>query len=292
MTAALELPVPPQRSRTKAILRWMRRDVRAVLSLSFLLLLLIVSIFAPVLAPYSPIDQDVTQLLLPPSAAHWLGTDDLGRDVLSRLIWGAPNSLYASFLAVGVGIVLGVPIGLLIGFLGGWFDEVTSRFIDALLSFPPIVLAIAVTGALGIGLTNAMLSVGFVFAPVLARLVRAQTLVVKNALYVDAARGFGASTSHIIIKHIVPNAIQPVIVQVTLMLAIALLAEASLSFLSLGVQPPAASWGGMLARAYNYIEIAPEQMYAPGLAILLTALAFNALGESMRVALDPTMKRR
>jgi peptide/nickel transport system permease protein len=292
MTAALDLPVPPQRSRTKAILRWMRRDLRAVVSLSFLLLLLIVSIFAPVLAPYSPIDQDVTQLLLPPSAAHWLGTDDLGRDVLSRLIWGAPNSLYASFLAVGVGIVLGVPIGLLIGFLGGWFDEVTSRFIDALLSFPPIVLAIAVTGALGIGLTNAMLSVGFVFAPVLARLVRAQTLVVKNALYVDAARGFGASTSHIIVKHIVPNAIQPVIVQVTLMLAIALLAEASLSFLSLGVQPPAASWGGMLARAYNYIEIAPEQMYAPGLAILLTALAFNALGESIRVALDPTMKRR
>ena len=292
MTAALDLPVPPQRSRTKAILRWMRRDVRAVVSLSFLLLLLIVSIFAPVLAPYSPIDQDVTQLLLPPSSSHWLGTDDLGRDVLSRLIWGAPNSLYASFLAVGVGIVLGVPIGLLIGLLGGWFDEVTSRFIDALLSFPPIVLAIAVTGALGIGLTNAMLSVGFVFAPVLARLVRAQTLVVKNALYVDAARGFGASTSHIIIKHIVPNAIQPVIVQVTLMLAIALLAEASLSFLSLGVQPPAASWGGMLARAYNYIEIAPEQMYAPGLAILLTALAFNALGESIRVALDPTMKRR
>jgi peptide/nickel transport system permease protein len=292
MTATLDLPVPPQRSRTKAILRWMRRDVRALLSLSFLLLLVFVSVFAPVLAPYSPIEQDVTQLLLPPSAAHWLGTDDLGRDVLSRLIWGAPNSLYASFLAVGVGVVLGVPIGLLIGFLGGWFDEVTSRFIDALLSFPPIVLAIAVTGALGIGLTNAMLSVGFVFAPVLARLVRAQTLVVKNALYVDAARGFGASTSHIIIKHIVPNAIQPVIVQVTLMLAIALLAEASLSFLSLGVQPPVASWGGMLARAYNYIEIAPEQMYAPGLAILLTALAFNALGESMRVALDPTMKRR
>jgi peptide/nickel transport system permease protein len=252
----------------------------------------IVAIFAPVLAPYSPVDQDVTQLLLPPSAAHWLGTDDLGRDVLSRLIWGAPNSLYASFLAVGVGVALGVPVGLVIGFLGGWIDEVVSRFIDALLSFPPIVLAIAVTGALGIGLTNAMLSVGFVFAPVLARLVRAQTLVVKSALYVDAARGFGASTSHIIIRHIVPNAIQPVIVQVTLMLAIALLAEASLSFLSLGVQPPAASWGGMLARAYNYIEIAPEQMYAPGLAILFTALAFNALGESMRVALDPTMKRR
>jgi len=292
MTAVVDIPAPPRRSRVAKILRWMRRDLRAVLSIGFLGALVFVSIFAPVLAPYSPVDQDVTQLLLPPSAAHWLGTDDLGRDVLSRLIWGAPNSLYASFLAVGVGIALGVPVGLVIGFLGGWIDEVVSRFIDALLSFPPIVLAIAVTGALGIGLTNAMLSVGFVFAPVLARLVRAQTLVVKSALYVDAARGFGASTSHIIIRHIVPNAIQPVIVQVTLMLAIALLAEASLSFLSLGVQPPAASWGGMLARAYNYIEIAPEQMYAPGLAILFTALAFNALGESMRVALDPTMKRR
>jgi len=292
MTAVVDVPAPPRRSRVAKVLRWMRRDLRAVLSIGFLAALVFVSIFAPVLAPYSPVDQDVTQLLLPPSAAHWLGTDDLGRDVLSRLIWGAPNSLYASFLAVGVGIALGVPVGLVIGFLGGWIDEVVSRFIDALLSFPPIVLAIAVTGALGIGLTNAMLSVGFVFAPVLARLVRAQTLVVKSALYVDAARGFGASTSHIIIRHIVPNAIQPVIVQVTLMLAIALLAEASLSFLSLGVQPPAASWGGMLARAYNYIEIAPEQMYAPGLAILFTALAFNALGESMRVALDPTMKRR
>ena len=292
MTAVVDIPAPQRGSRVAKILRWMRRDLRAVLSIGFLGALVFVSIFAPVLAPYSPVDQDVTQLLLPPSAAHWLGTDDLGRDVLSRLIWGAPNSLYASFLAVGVGIALGVPVGLVIGFLGGWIDEVVSRFIDALLSFPPIVLAIAVTGALGIGLTNAMLSVGFVFAPVLARLVRAQTLVVKSALYVDAARGFGASTSHIIIRHIVPNAIQPVIVQVTLMLAIALLAEASLSFLSLGVQPPAASWGGMLARAYNYIEIAPEQMYAPGLAILFTALAFNALGESMRVALDPTMKRR
>jgi len=282
----------PARKPRSAFMRWVRSDLRAVLSITYLVLLILVAVLAPYIAPYSPTDQNVAELLLPPSAEHWLGTDDLGRDVLSRLIWGAPNSLYASLLAVGVAIVLGVPVGLLIGFLGGWIDDIVSRFIDALLSFPPIVLAIAVTGALGIGLTNAMLSVGFVFAPVLARIVRAQTLVVKNALYVDAARGFGASTRHIIVRHIVPNAIQPVIVQVTLMLAIALLAEASLSFLSLGVQPPAASWGGMLARAYNYIEIAPAQMYAPGMAILLTALAFNALGESMRVALDPTMKRR
>jgi peptide/nickel transport system permease protein len=294
MTAVAQKPlyVAPRRGRAMRLLRWMRSDIRAVLSIGFLLFLLLISILAPAIAPYAPTDQNVSDLLSPPSATHWLGTDDLGRDVLSRLIYGAPNSLYASFLAVFIAVLLGVPIGLLIGFIGGWFDEIVSRFIDALLSFPPIVLAIAVTGALGIGLTNAMLAVGFVFAPFLARIVRAQTLVVKTALYVDASRGFGASTPYIIWKHILPNAIQPVIVQVTLALAIALLAEAALSFLSLGVQPPAASWGGMLARAYNYIEIAPEQMYAPGMAILLTALAFNALGESMRVALDPTMKRR
>jgi peptide/nickel transport system permease protein len=279
---------PARRSLWRVVLR----DIRAVLSIGYLALLLVVSIFAAQIAPYSPVDQNVAELLMPPSAAHWLGTDDLGRDVLSRLISGAPNSLYASTFAVSVALVLGVPVGLVIGFVGGWLDEIVSRFIDALLSFPPIVLAIAVTGVLGIGLTNAMLSVGIVFAPVLARLVRAQTLIVKQAVYVDAARAFGASTSQIIIRHIVPNAIQPIIVQVTLMLAIALLAEASLSFLALGVQPPQASWGGMLARAYNYIEIAPAQMYAPGFAILLTALAFNGLGESMRVALDPTMKRR
>jgi peptide/nickel transport system permease protein len=280
--------VPARRSLWQVMLR----DVRAVLSIGYLALLVVLSIFAAQIAPYSPVDQNVAELLMPPSAAHWLGTDDLGRDVLSRLIWGAPNSLYASTFAVSVAIALGVPVGLLIGFVGGWLDEIVSRFIDALLSFPPIVLAIAVTGVLGIGLTNAMLSVGIVFAPVLARLVRAQTLIVKQAVYVDAARAFGASVPQIIIRHIVPNAIQPIIVQVTLMLAIALLAEASLSFLALGVQPPQASWGGMLARAYNYIEIAPAQMYAPGFAILLTALAFNGLGESMRIALDPTMKRR
>jgi peptide/nickel transport system permease protein len=271
--------------------RWLRSDLRAVLSLSYLLLLALVAMFSTKLAPYSPNAQHVNQILVSPSVAHLLGTDDLGRDVLSRLIWGAPNSLYASSLAVGVGIILGVPVGLLIGFVGGWLDDIVSRFIDALLSFPPIVLAIAVTGALGIGLTNAMFSVGLVFAPVLARLVRAQTLVVRDTLYVDAARSFGASQGQIIMRHILPNAIQPVIVQVTLMLAIALLAEASLSFLSLGVQPPGVSWGGMLARAYNYIDTAPEQMYTPGLAVLITALAFNGLGESLRVALDPTMKR-
>jgi peptide/nickel transport system permease protein len=274
------------------VAQWLRRDLRACLSLGFLLFLVGVAVFATVIAPHSPTAQNVNNMLLPPSGAHWLGTDDLGRDVLSRLIHGAPATLYASFLAVSIACLIGIPVGLIAGFVGGWLDDAISRVVDTLLSFPAIVLAIGVTGALGIGLTNGMISVGIVFAPQLARLVRAQTLIVKQELYVDAARCFGASTARIIVQHIVPNAIQPVIVQVTLLLAASLLAEASLSFLGLGVQPPQPSWGAMLARAYNYLEIAPEQMYAPGFAILLTALSFNALGESLRVALDPTMKHR
>lgn len=270
---------------------WLRRDLRGAVSLGFLVVLFALSVLAPVIAPFSPTAQDVNNTLQEASGRHLLGTDDLGRDVFSRLMHGAPATVYASFLAVSVAIVLGVPVGLIAGFLGGWVDDIISRLIDTLLSFPAIVLAIAVTGALGIGLTNGMIAVGIVFSPQLARLVRAQTLIVKQELYVDAARVFGASMTRLLWRHVVPNAIQPVIVQVTLLLAVALLAEASLSFLGLGVQPPNPSWGGMLARAYHYMEIAPDQMYAPGIAILLTALAFNTLGESLRVALDPTMKR-
>lgn len=287
MPAAASPAEPTKRVRVR---RWLRSDLRACISLAFLLLLLVLAASAPWIAPYSPTLQDLNETLSPPSAAHWMGTDDLGRDVLSRMIYGAPVTLYASVLAVSVAVVLGVPIGLLGGYLGGWFDEVVGRLIDTLLSFPAIVLAIAVTGALGIGLTNAMISVGIVFAPQLARLARARTLVVKQELYVDAARSFGSSTMRILWRHVLPNTIQPVIVQITLLLAGALLAEASLSFLGLGIQPPNPSWGAMLARAYQNMEIAPGQMYAPGLAIALTALAFNTLGESLRVALDPTMK--
>jgi peptide/nickel transport system permease protein len=272
-------------------LRWWL-GAGATVSLLFLCVVALLSVAAPLIAPYSPTAQDLTNTLAESSATHWLGTDDLGRDVLSRLIHGAAASLFSSFLAVGVAVVLGVPVGLLAGFLGGWVDEVISRGIDTLLSFPAIVLAIAVTGALGIGLINGMIAVGIVFAPQLARLVRARTLVVRQELYVDAARCFGASTGRILWRHVLPNTVQPVIVQVTLLLAGALLAEASLSFLGLGIQPPLASWGAMLARAYQNMEFAPSQMYPPGLAILCTALAFNALGESLRVALDPTMKHR
>jgi peptide/nickel transport system permease protein len=271
---------------------WLASDLRAALALVVLLGLVIVAIGAPWIAPYPPTAQDVNNMLAAPSSSHLLGTDDLGRDIFSRLIYGAPATVYASLLAVSVAVAIGLPVGLIAGFLGGWTDDIISRVIDTFLSFPAIVLAIAVTGALGIGLTNGMIAVGIVMFPALARIVRARTLIVRQELYVDASRCFGAPTWHILWKHVLPNALQPVIVQVTLLLAAALLAEASLSFLGLGIQPPNPSWGAMLARAYQYMEIAPEQMYAPGFAILVVSLAFNALGESLRIVLDPTMKDR
>ena len=290
---ALPRPKPAgEPSPTKRFFRWLASDLRAALAIAVLLCLVIVAICAPWIAPYSPTAQDVNNMLTPPSAAHLLGTDDLGRDIFSRLIYGAPATVYASVLAVSVAIIIGLPVGLIAGFFGGWIDDLISRVIDTFLSFPAIVLAIAVTGALGIGLTNGMIAVGIVMFPSLARIIRARTLIVRQELYVDASRCFGAPAHHILWRHVLPNSLQPVIVQVTLLLAAALLAEASLSFLGLGIQPPNPSWGAMLARAYQYMEIAPEQMYAPGLAILVIALAFNALGESLRIVLDPTMKDR
>lgn len=271
-------------------LNWLHGDPRAALSLVVLVVILGAALLAPWLAPHDPTAQNFDRMLNGPSAEHWLGTDDLGRDVFSRLMHGGANSLYAALLAVAVALVIGVPLGLVAGFVGGWTDTLISRVIDTFLSFPAIILAVAVTGAMGIGLTNAMFSVGLVFAPQIARLIRARTLVVRQELYVDAARCFGASPLRLLRRHVLPNAIQPVIVQSTLLLAVALLAEASLSFLGLGVQPPDVSWGAMIARGYMYMSIVPEQMYAPGLIIMITAVAFNALGESLRAALDPTIK--
>jgi peptide/nickel transport system permease protein len=290
--ALSDRPHLTQTTRLRRLFRWLVTDLRAALAVLILLALVIIAIGAPWIAPYRPTAQDVNNMLAAPGAAHLLGTDDLGRDIFSRLIYGAPATVYASLLAVSVAVAIGLPVGLIAGFFGGWIDDIVSRVIDTFLSFPAIVLAIAVTGALGIGLTNGMIAVGLVMFPALARIVRARTLIVRQELYVDASRCFGAPAWHILWKHVLPNSLPPVIVQVTLLLAAALLAEASLSFLGLGIQPPNPSWGAMLARAYQYMEIAPEQMYAPGLAILVVSLAFNALGESLRIVLDPTMKDR
>ena len=195
---------------------WLASDLRAALAIVVLLGLVIVAIGAPWIAPYQPTAQDVNNMLAAPGPDHLLGTDDLGRDIFSRLIWGAPATVYASLLAVSVAVAIGLPVGLMAGFFGGWTDDIISRVIDTFLSFPAIVLAIAVTGALGIGLTNGMIAVGIVMFPSLARIVRARTLIVRQELYVDASRCFGAPVWHILWKHVLPNALQPVIVQVTL----------------------------------------------------------------------------
>jgi peptide/nickel transport system permease protein len=270
---------------------WARRRPAAAASAAYLLLLLVLAVFAGAVSPYVPTEQNYEAAFATPDFGHLLGADDLGRDTLSRLIFGAATSLYASALAVSVAVGIGVPLGLLAGFLGGVVDAVLSRIIDTLLCFPSIVLAIGITGALGPGLTTSMFAIGIVYSPLFARLIRGQTLVVRNELYVQAAQGFGAGPLRLLVRHILPNAVQPVIVQITISLAAALLAEAGLSFLGLGVQAPDISWGSMLARAYSFMDMAPVQMYPPGLAVLFTALAFNTLGEALRESLDPKSAR-
>lgn len=279
---------PPVRG---GVFRQIIRQPRGAASLAFIGALILVAVLAPILAPYSPIEQGSPILQPPLSEGHLLGTDDVGRDVLSRLIHGTRSSLIASGLAVGIALLIGFPIGLIGGYFGGWVDAIVMRVVDTLLSFPAIILAIGITAVLGPSLTNSMIAVGVVFSPSIARLIRAQILSVKEELYVDAARSFGSSGGHLIRRHLIPNAIQPVLVQASLLLAAALIAEASLSFLGLGVQPPNPSWGAMLARAYTFIRQEPLQMITPGLAIAATAMAFNVLGDAVQTALDPRRQR-
>lgn len=273
---------------------WSRltRDWRAVACLGFLLVLIGAAVLAPWLTPHDPNAQNYEAILQPAGTpGYLLGSDDLGRDILSRLLHGARASLLAAVLAVGVALAIGVPLGLVAGYLGGVVDNVLMRVIDTLLSFPAIILAIGITAALQPSLVNSMVAVGIVFAPSVARLMRAQVLAVKEEPYVDAARTFGGRGGHLVARHLLPNAIQPVLVQASLLLSHALIAEASLSFLGLGVQPPDSSWGSMLARAYTFIYQAPLQMLAPGLAIVATALAFTVLGDVAQRAIDPKFRR-
>ena len=256
-----------------------------------MLILALLAVLAPAIAPYSPTVQNYDAMAAGPSAQHLLGTDDLGRDTLSRLLYGAPASLYASVMAVAIGLALGLPFGLLAGYCGGTVDLVISRIIDTLLSFPGIVLAVGVTGAFGRRRTS-LDDRGRhrLLARDRAAHSRPNAGAARRAVRRRSAQ-LRRRHGRILIRHILPNAAGPVIVQVTLLLAVALLVEASLSFLGLGAQPPSPSWGSMLAEAYGNMETAPGLMYPPGIAILLTALAFNALGGSLRTALDPKLRR-
>ncbi len=248
------------------------------------------AILAPWVAPQDPIATSWGAIRKAPSAEHWFGTDEIGRDVLSRVIWGTRASLLAGIISVSISLMIGIPIGLVAGFFGGSIDAVISRVTDAFLACPFLILAIALAAFLGPSLTNAMIAIGISAAPIFVRLTRAQVLNTKEEDYIEAARAVGNSPLRIALRHILPNITAPLMVQATLAIAAAVIAEASLSFLGLGQQPPAPSWGSMLNTAKNYIDNAPWMAIWPGLSIFLLVLSFNILGDGLRDALDPRQR--
>ncbi len=282
--------LPPRHDRS--ILRRVLDARLAGAGLAVLALVVFCALLAPVLAPADPNTQDYLALTEAPGAAHLLGTDDLGRDVLSRIIYGSRISLEVGIIAAGIALVLGVSLGLLAGFIGGTTDNIIMRFVDAVQAFPSLILALAITAALGPGIGNAMIAIGFVSMTAIARLTRGQTLSEREREYVTAARVIGVSPLRMMARHIWPNITAPIIVQVTLLIATAIVTEASLSFLGVGVVPPTPSWGAMLRSGSQYLETAPWLAFAPGIAIFLTVLAFNFVGDGLRQALDPRLKHR
>jgi len=266
----------------RRFVRRFRRQRLAVPALVVLLLLGCVAIFAPWLAPADPNAIDLMNALQPPPHGHGLGTDHLGRDVLSRLLVASRVSLQAAVQSVAIGSAIGVPAGLVAGYFGRRVDSVISRISDAILAFPPLILAIAVIAMLGPSVTNAMIAIGFVFAPRFLRLTRAEVLAIREETYIEAARSIGMPSTRILARHVLPNALPPLIVQASLAAGFAMLAEASLSFLGLGVQPPQSSWGAMLSEAATVINREWTLMLAPGICIILTTLAFNLLGDGLR----------
>jgi peptide/nickel transport system permease protein len=267
--------------------RRLRRHPGALLGGAVVLLFVAAALLAPWLAPYDPTTTNWLAVRQAPSARYWLGTDDLGRDVLSRLIWGARASLGAGVVSVGIALLVGVPFGILAGYLRGWVDAAISRSTEAVLACPFLILAIALAAFLGPSLTNAMIAIGISAAPIFARLARAQTMAVTAEDYVTGARAIGAGHGRIIRRYVLPNIMAPIVVQATLTIAAAIIAEASLSFLGLGQQPPAPSWGSMLNTAKNFMSQAPWMAVFPGVAIFAVVLAFNILGDGLRDALDP-----
>ena len=273
----------------RALLRLVRRR-GAMLGLAIVFAFVLIAFFAPLIAPQDPLLTSWSAVRKAPSAQYLFGTDEIGRDVLSRVIWGARASLLAGLVSVSIAMALGVPIGLLAGYMGGWVDGVISRFTDAMLAVPFLILAIALAAFLGPSLTNAMLAIGVSATPVFIRLTRGQVLAVKVEDFVEAARAVGNPHWRIALRHILPNILPPLIVQATLAIAAAVIAEASLSFLGLGQQPPAPSWGSMLNTAKNYVDNAPWMAIWPGVSIFLLVLSFNLLGDGLRDALDPKHK--
>jgi peptide/nickel transport system permease protein len=285
--AATEVVLPPELAPWQRALRRLRHRRGAMVGLAFVVFFVAMALFAPWVSPHDPLATSWSEVRKAPGAQHWFGTDEIGRDVLARVIWGARASLLAGVVSVCISLAVGVPIGMAAGYIGGWVDMLISRVTDAMLACPFLILAIALAAFLGPSLTNAMIAIGIAATPVFIRLTRAQVLAVKVEDYVEAARAVGNSHLRIALRHVFPNVVAPLIVQATLAIAAAVIAEASLSFLGLGQQPPAPSWGSMLNTAKNYVENAPWMAVWPGLSIFMLVLSFNLLGDGLRDALDP-----
>src|SRR5258705_13284497 len=285
--AFADIALPRELSPGERALRRLLRRRGAMVGLAVVVFFVALAIFASWIAPYDPLATSWSAVRQAPSAAHWFGTDEIGRDVLSRVIWGTRASLLAGVVSVSISLMLGVPIGLAAGFLGGFADALISRITDAFLACPFLILAIAMAAFLGPSLTNAMIAIGVSATPIFVRLTRAQVLNIKVEDYIEAARAVGNPPLRIALRHVLPNITAPLIVQATLAIAAAVIAEASLSFLGLGQQPPAPSWGSMLNTAKNYVDQAPWMSIWPGLSIFLLVLSFNLLGDGLRDALDP-----
>jgi peptide/nickel transport system permease protein len=279
-------PMSPGR---RALRRLLKRK-GAVFGAAVVLLMVGLAIFAPQIAPYDPLATDWGAVRKAPSAAHWFGTDENGRDVLARVIWGARASLLAGVISVSIALAIGVPIGLLAGYIGGWLDSLISRFTDAMLAIPFLILAIALAAFLGPSLGNVMVAIGITATPIFIRLTRGQVLTTKVEDYIEAARALGNPPLRVALRHVFPNIVPPLLVQATLAIAAAIIAEASLAFLGLGQQPPAPSWGSMLNTSQRFFENAPWMALWPGAAIFVTVLAFNLFGDGLRDALDPRLK--
>jgi len=277
----------PQVVASRAVVRRLLRRPAATAGVVVVAMFVAMAIFAPWIAPYDPIATSFSTVRKAPSALHWFGTDEIGRDVLSRIVFGARASLLAGVVSVLISLAVGVPVGLLAGYAGGKTDVLISRITDAMLACPFLILAIALAAFLGPSLTNAMIAIGISATPVFIRLTRGTTLAVKAEDYVLAARAIGNGPLRIAVRHVLPNIVAPLLVQATLAIAAAVIAEASLSFLGLGQQPPQPSWGSMLNVAKNYIDNAPWMAIWPGLSIFLLVLSFNLVGDGLRDALDP-----
>jgi peptide/nickel transport system permease protein len=280
-----------QRSRTSEVLRILRQNRLAMTGIVIITLLIFLTLFGPALSRYNPVAIDMSARLQAPSLDHLFGTDDFGRDVLSRVLSGAAISLQVGLIAVGISLTVGTIAGAISGYYGGLLDEVIMRFMDILFAFPAILLAIAILAALGPGVGNAMIAIGIVYTPIFARITRGSVLTVRGEVYIDAARATGCRDRRIIVRHVLPNVAAPIIVETTLSLAFAILAEAALSFLGLGTQPPDPSWGRMLSESRAYILDGPWLGIFPGLAIMFTVMGFNFLGDGLRDALDPRLKQ-